>query len=112
MDWIIFSLMLFVGILSQALTGWALHEEIHIMRTQIEIRIRYLSFYVFILGIGWGLFSLSWTHLFMSFGVVFLSLIYIHHLLNHPATHIFCVLFQSLFDLLIIGLCLILWLVF
>jgi hypothetical protein len=112
MDWLIFTLMLFVGILSQALTGWALHEGIHIMKTRIDKIIRFIGFYGFMLGIGWGLIYLSWTYLFMSFGGIFLSFIYIHRLIKHPATHIFCVLFQPIFDLIIIAFCLILWLVF
>jgi small-conductance mechanosensitive channel len=110
MEKAIFILMLFVGTLSQALNGWAINKGIYILKTRYQKIIHQISYYAFWFGIGWGFLFLAWTDWAMSFGGLFLSFIFIHRLISHPATHLFCVLFQTFLDSIVIISCLILWL--
>jgi len=106
MDWIIFSVMLFVGMISFLLTGWAITENVNFNLSRSQHVLHRVSFYAFFLGILWGLIYLAWYFVIIF---ILVAVPFVYRIIHNPLSNFFCISFLSVLDLIAVGFCMILW---
>lgn len=110
MDWIIFSVMLLVRVISTNSTGLALMEGVSFPATKRQEAIHHLSVILSLLGILWGLIYLVWYWVI----VIYIANIFLGgFIVKRDSAHLFFwLLYRHLLDYFIIVSCLSLWIVF